>query len=426
MDLPENPAPTHAATPATSAGGAASTAGSPVVVAPGALTVRPISEAVMAREIGTFNGSFLQSPGWSRSKPDWQCTYLGWFDSTDQLVGVGAALAKSLPKVGRSFIYLPEGPALPWAEVAQDPARWTDPLLAWAKARKAFALRLGFVLTSRIWSPEIVKGAIADGGLLSFTNNAPTFASQPAAAITAWLDRNDWHQIGWNNSAAVGQPRYVCVVHFEGKDKAAVLKGMNQQWRRNIKKAEKVGVQVSRRGIEAVDRFHSLYAETAIRDKFVARAKSYFVGIMTQFARPDSGGRADIYEATLDGKVLASALMVTVGDTCSYLYGGSSTEHREVRASNALQWQAMQDALAEGAAAYDFRGFSTTLGAESPLTGLLQFKLGAGSDVVEVVGEREVVLSKFWHTAFDQVMSARVRVNTWRVNRRSTQLPSGD
>ena len=63
--------------------------------------------------------------------------------------------------------------------------------------------------------------------------------------------------------------------------------------------------------------------------------------------------------------MLASALMIRFGRTFSYLYGGSTERNRDARASNALQWQAMQDAALAGCEAYDFRGFNTSLGATS-------------------------------------------------------------
>lgn len=198
---------------------------------------------------------------------------------------------------------------------------------------------------------------------------------------------------------------------------------MNQQWRRNIKKAEKAGVQVRAVGAEGVDTFHALYCESAQRDHFHPRPKAYFAQMLAAFDQPDAdrepaegGGRLTgrVYEAHVDGDVLASAIMLRVGDTFSYLYGGSTDRNRDARASNALQWQAIQDAIEAGCTAYDFRGFNTSLGATSPLTGLLLFKLGAGADVVELVGERELVLNRFWHTVFDRAMALRVAINTRR------------
>jgi len=386
----------------------------------GPFTVRPISADEAQETLLALGGSFLQTPAWARTKPDWKAVHLGWFDAAGALVGAGLVLSRALPRVGRSFVYLPEGPALPWEAVATNPGAWINPLVAWARSVGAFALRLGFPVLSRSWEPEIVKKQISDGGLMSFTALPPTVDNPAARSLESWLDRESWRPIGWGNTAAVGQPRYLCVVDLKGRDVDAVLKGMNQQWRRNIKKAAKAGVEVRSVGLEGVDTFHALYAETAERDHFFPRAKSYFEQMVRSFSEGSDEVTGRIYEAHIDGDVLASALMVRVGDTFSYLYGGSTSRNRDARASNALQWQAMQDAIDAGCTAYDLRGFNTSLGATSPLIGLLLFKLGAGADVVELVGERELVLSRFWHTAFEKAMALRVAINNRRAGASAT------
>ncbi|MDN5797350.1 MAG: peptidoglycan bridge formation glycyltransferase FemA/FemB family protein [Intrasporangium sp.] len=379
------------------------------------LAVRPIAPDQLAAAVVELRGSFLQTPAWGRTKPEWRQTPLGWFDPAGALVGAGLVLSRHIPRLGRSFAYLPEGPTLPWDAVSADPSAWLDPLVEWARQDSAFALRLGFPVVSRRWAPDPVKKQIGEVGLMSFTDLPPTFDNPVARRLDTWLDGGGWKPIGWGNTAAVGQPRYVCIVDLEGRTADSVLKAMNQQWRRNIKKAAKAGVEVRTTDLEGVATFHDLYAETAERDHFFPRAKSYFEQMMGAFG--DGAHErisAHIYEAHLDGDVLASALMVRVGDMFSYLYGGSTSRNREARASNALQWQAIRDALEAGCTAYDLRGFNTSLGATSPLTGLLLFKLGAGADVVEYVGERELVLSRFWHTAFEKAMALRVAINNRR------------
>ncbi len=387
----------------------------PAIVPTGPFSVRPITEEQLGQIVLEVGGSFLQTPAWGRTKPEWRRTHLGWFDAAGTLVGGGLVLSRNLPRLRKSFAYLPEGPALPWDAVGTDPAAWLDPLVEWAKSAGAFALRLGFPVVSRTWNPDVVKKQIADGGLMSFTGLPPDVDNPVARALETWLDAQGWRPIGWGNTAAVGQPRYVCVVQLEGREPDEVLKAMNQQWRRNIKKADKSGVEVRRVGLDGVSTFYDLYAETAVRDKFFPRGKSYFEQMVKAFAESDDEQVTGmIYEAHVDGDVLASALMVRVGDMYSYLYGGSTSRNREARASNALQWAAIQDAMEAGCTAYDFRGFNTSLGATSPLTGLLLFKLGAGADVVEHVGERELVISPFWHRAFETAMALRVAINNRR------------
>ena len=386
----------------------------------GPLTVREISADEAVDTLLELGGSFLQTPAWGRAKQGWRRTHLGWFDASGARVGAGLVLSRTIPRLSRSYAYLPEGPGLPWDVVAADPARWLDPLVAWAKGRKAFALRLGYPVVSRIWDREPVKKQVVENGLLSFTT-LPTSVDNPTArTLEAWLDRNGWLPLG-ADGVAVGQPRLLCIVDLRGRTEAELLKGMNQQWRRNVKKAEKAGVQVRAVGPEGLDTFHELYVESAQRDNFLPRPKAYFDAMARAFDSEDTGTDGDeprvsarFYEAHVDGDVLASALMIRFGRTFSYLYGGSTERNRDARASNALQWRAMRDAAAAGCEAYDFRGFNTSLGATSPLTGLLLFKLGAGADVVEMVGERELVISRFWHFAFARAMAARIAINKRR------------
>ena len=397
-----------------------STTDSPAPVA-GPLTVREISADEAVETLLALGGSFLQTPAWGRAKAGWRRTHLGWFDASGRRVGAGLVLSRTIPRLSRSYAYLPEGPGLPWDVVSTEPAAWIDPLVDWAKANKAFALRLGYPVISRIWDREPVKKQVVENGLLSFTS-LPTAVDNPAARrLEAWLDANHWLPLG-ADGVAVGQPRLLCVVDLRGRTDAELLKGMNQQWRRNVKKSEKAGVQVRTVGPEGLDTFHALYVESAERDNFLPRPKSYFDVMARSFdserGEGGSGGggavSARFYEAHVDGDVLASALMIRFGRTFSYLYGGSTERNRDARASNALQWQAMRDAAAAGCEAYDFRGFNTSLGATSPLTGLLLFKLGAGADVVEMVGERELVISRFWHLAFERAMAARIAINKRR------------
>lgn len=400
----------------------APTADAPSVTASvtGPLTVREISADEAVDTLLELGGSFLQTPAWGRAKQGWRRTHLGWFDANGARVGAGLVLSRTIPRLSRSYAYLPEGPGLPWDVVAGDPARWLDPLVAWAKGRKAFALRLGYPVVSRIWDREPVKKQVVDNGLLSFKDLPAAVDNPTARTLEAWLDRNGWLPLG-ADGVAVGQPRLLCVVDLRGRTEAELLKGMNQQWRRNVKKAEKAGVQVRAVGPEGLDTFHDLYVESAQRDNFLPRPKAYFDAMARAFDSEGAGTTGDeprvsarFYEAHIDGDVLASALMIRFGRTFSYLYGGSTERNRDARASNALQWQAMRDAASAGCDAYDFRGFNTSLGATSPLTGLLLFKLGAGADVVEMVGERELVISRFWHFAFAQAMAARIAINKRR------------
>ena len=196
-----------------------------------------------------------------------------------------------------------------------------------------------------------------------------------------------------------------------GRTEADVLAGMNQLWRRNIKKADKSGVEVttsSGRGDEEGDLklFHDLYVHTAERDHFTPRGLAYF-RVMADALGAEEPDRFRLYLARHEGDLVAATIMVRVGAHAWYSYGASSTEKRDVRGSNAVQWAMLRAAIAAGADVYDLRGITPTLDAEDSHVGLIQFKVGTGGEAVEYAGEWDLPLNKPLYKAFDLYMSRR-------------------
>ncbi|MFD4600138.1 lipid II:glycine glycyltransferase FemX [Streptomyces sp. NPDC058464] len=372
-----------------------------------ALRLRPLSRAEHLAFVGSLPSvSHMQVPSWGDVKPDWEAESLGWIDGEGQVVGAGLVLLRAVPRVKRYLAYLPEGPAIDWHD--PDLGRWLDPLLAYLKGRGAFAVKMGPPVVVRRWSAEAVKEAIADPAVRRLGDAEPTAYDARAAALVERLRRAGWRQAepGGEEGFAAGQPRYVFQVPFAGRSLDDIQRGLNQQWRRNVKKAEKAGVKVVRGGYEDLPAFHTLYTETAERDRFVGRPLSYFQRMWTALTaeHPD---RMRLYLAHHDGDILAAATMLTVGDHVWYSYGASTSRRREVQPNNAMQWRMMCDAHELGAAVYDFRGITDTLEESDHLLGLLRFKVGAGGEAVEYPGEWDFPLNKLLHKAFDLYMARR-------------------
>jgi vancomycin resistance protein VanK len=185
---------------------------------------------------------------------------------------------------------------------------------------------------------------------------------------------------------------------------------MNQQWRRNIKKAAKEGVAASRVPAEEVStelkRFHDLYVHTAGRDGFTPRPLSYFETMFRALLAEDSD-RIALFTAEHDGDLVAATILVQVGRHVWYSYGASSSEKREVRGSNAVQWEMIRHAMAQDADVYDLRGITDTLDADDPHVGLIQFKVGTGGEAVEYAGEWDLPLNRLLYKAFTLYLARR-------------------
>ncbi|MET7681503.1 peptidoglycan bridge formation glycyltransferase FemA/FemB family protein [Streptomyces sp. NPDC005423] len=371
------------------------------------LSLRPIGrDEHLAFVAGRPSVSHMQVPSWGDVKPDWRAESLGWFEEGGRLVGVGLVLYRPVPRLRKYLAYLPEGPVIDWG--AADLDDWLDPMLAYLKSQGAFSVKMGPPVVVRRWSPDAVKAAIADPAVRRLRDAEATSYEPRAFDVADRLRRAGWRQTepGGEDGFAAGQPRYVCQVPFEGRTLDDIHRGLNQQWRRNVKKAEKAGVKVVRGGYDDLPVFYGLYAETAERDRFIPRPLPYFQRMWTALTteHPD---RMRLYLAHHDGDVLAAATMLTVGTHVWYSYGASTARSREVQPNNAMQWRMMADAHQLGAAVYDFRGITDTLEESDQLLGLLRFKVGAGGEAVEYLGEWDFPLSRLLHKALDLYMTHR-------------------
>jgi lipid II:glycine glycyltransferase (peptidoglycan interpeptide bridge formation enzyme) len=372
------------------------------------LQVRAISPtehlaAVMARS----SVSFLQTPAWGRVKSEWSAEGVGWFRDS-QLVGFGLVLYRQAPRIRRFLAYLPEGPAIDWsgAVEADDLRVWLDPLARHVRSRGAFALRMGPPVPVRRWSAATVKAALANAEVQRLGAVEPDVTAPTGAAITAQLAAAGWRPPPDDGGFTAGQPRYVAQLPLTGRDEDDLLKGFNQLWRRNIKKAAKAGVVVELGRAADLPDFHRLYLETAKRDDFTPRPLAYFDGMWEAMTAEDEN-RLRLYLARHDGSLVAAATMVRVGTHAWYSYGASSTANRDVRGSNAVQWQMIRDARADGCDIYDLRGITDTVDEADAHAGLIRFKVGTGADVVEYAGEWDLPISKVLYTAFDLYMRRR-------------------
>ena len=357
------------------------------------------------------SASFLQTPAWGEVKSEWRPESLGWFRGGD-LVGAGLVLYRRVPRSRRSLAYLPEGPVLDWSD--EDLAAWLTPMAAHLRRAGAFGVRMGPPVVTARWSAAQVKNGIADPGVRRLADLPPVDRSAAGAQVVSQLRDLGWRHQGADAGFALGQPQYVFVIPLRAPDgtprtEEQVLAGMNQLWRRNIKKADKSGVTVSTPPVAepgTVEAFHRLYVHTAERDHFTPRPLGYFTTMVHALAAEDPD-RIRIYLAHHDGDLVAATVGIRVGAHAWYSYGASSTEKREVRGSNAVQWAMIRDALAAEADVYDLRGITDTLDPDDPHVGLIQFKVGTGGEAVEYAGEWDLPLSPLLYRAFAFYLARR-------------------
>lgn len=377
-----------------------------------ALTVAPITRDQHLSAIASADSvSFLQTPAWGQVKQGWRAESIGWFDGpagATPPVGCALILYRQAPRMRRYLAYIPEGPAIDWADAAKPGglARWIDPLVAHVTAAGAFGIRIGPMVTTRRWSNATLKAALASDDVHRLRDLPADETTDAGRSLSEQLAAAGWRPPRAEEGFAAGQPRHVFQLPLAGRTEDEILKGFNQLWRRNIKKAAKAGVEIRLGGADDLPAFHALYEETARRDGFTPRPLSYFQTMWTSMTA-EAPERLRLYLAEHEGDLVAATTMTQVGRHAWYSYGASSTEKRDVRGSNAVQWRMITDALAGGAEIYDLRGITDTLDESDPHAGLIRFKLGTGGEAVEYLGEWDLPISRILYTAFDVYLRRR-------------------
>ena len=271
---------------------------------------------------------------------------------------------------------------------------------------------MGPPVVTRRWTAAQVKDGIADDGVRRLGDVAPDERDATGARVVAAL-----RELGLAAAGGRGRLRgRPAAVRLPGPARAPtasrteedVLKGMNQLWRRNIKKADKAGVEVTVGATPSdLKAFHDLYVAHRRARPLHPAAAVVLPGPWSTRWRPRSptGSGSDL--ARHEGDLVAATIAIRVGGHAWYSYGASSTEKRDVRGSNAIQWAMIRDALAAGADVYDLRGITDTLDPDDPHVGLIQFKVGTGGEAVEYAGEWDLPLNRALYKAFDLYMSRR-------------------
>ncbi|MGP9017527.1 lipid II:glycine glycyltransferase FemX [Streptomyces sp. BR1] len=355
------------------------------------LQLRGLSVAEYRSFLATWSGvSFLQHPSWAQVKDQWSSERVGWYLDNGELKGAALVLYRQFPGTRKYFAYLPEGPVADWADPEID--RWLGPLLRHLRRAGAFAVRIGPSPAYRRWNAPLLKSATGPGRKI-----ADVLASEVDPLGTAVAERlraRGWKRCGGDDDGdADAQPRFVFQVQLAGRQPDQLWSGLNQEWRRNVRTAKKAGVEVLVGGAADLPEFYRLLRITEERDGFrLGRDLAYY---QRQYAvlNAEQPGRMRLYLAVHQGEILAAHTMITAGRRVWYQTGASADHRREVRPSNALQWQMLLDAHALGAEVYDMRGIPSTLDPDDRPFGLLRWKLGTGGQVVETLGEWETPMN---------------------------------
>lgn len=376
--------------------------------------------------------TFHQKEYWGKLKEEngWKYDMLGLEDN-DKIIAATLLLNKSLP-FGLKMFYAPRGYLLDFNDT-KTLEIFTTELKKYVKNRNGIFIKIDPYI---IYKQRDINGNIVPNGI----DNSKIVTSLKALG---------YNHYGFNLTMDKElQPRWMFKLNLDNKTEEDLMKNMIKQTRKNVKKTLKLGLTLERIGIEGLSEYKKITQHTGTRRGFIDRPLSYYenmfkhlkdsIKIVLCYLEPNKSisllqneieqikSYSDITEAKrkeikeLEAKIediknvqqkygdkicLAGSMFIECGSELLNLYGGGYDEFMRFNAMYAIQWHAIKYALNNNFKTYNFYGIEGNFNKENnPMYGVYEFKKGFGGEVVELIGEYDLVINKpkyiLYKTAF--------------------------
>ena len=352
---------------------------------------------------------FLQTTEWAQVKANygWQPLPFAWYDG-DEIVAAAMILKRALPIRGfsarLSVLYAPKAPLMDWTDDSLR-ERVLNDLQDFAKKQGAIFIKI---------DPDVVlaTGIPEDVGE---EKQAVGHAWQASLAKRGWQYSDD--QIQFRNTVLIDLI----------PDEEDILMRMKSKTRYNIRLAGRKGVTVRAGTPDDWNMLYKMYAETSVRDGFAIRDENYYNTVWSTFNLELSTLNLPTCEpliAEVDGEPVAAIVVFYFGERAYYVYGMSTTNHRNKMPTYLLQWEAMKRAKERGCTAYDLWGAPETFDESDSMWGVFRFKQGLGGEVVRTLGAWDYAPNKFWYKLYTEVIPRVLDVMRSRGKRKTKRVTS--
>jgi peptidoglycan pentaglycine glycine transferase (the first glycine) len=315
----------------------------------------------------------LQSWAWGefKSRWGWHVKRLVWSQS-DTPLAAAQILQRPIPRTPWSFLYVPKGPVLNYADTPLATQVLAD-LESYARQKGALFIKI---------DPDV---PLARG-------EPPRHSPEPTGQTT----RDLLARRGWRFSPEQIQFRNTVIINLASTPET-LLAAMKSKWRYNIRLAGRRGVTIRTGGAADLLTFYRMYAETAARDNFLIRPEAYYQDVWRQFLTTN---QAELLLASVEGQVVSGLILFVFGSTAWYMYGASTGQYREAMPNHLLQWAAICRARERGCLIYDLWGAPDVFDGTDRMEGVYRFKSGFGGQTIQGLGAFDYPVNRSLYWAF--------------------------
>lgn len=178
------------------------------------------------------------------------------------------------------------------------------------------------------------------------------------------------------------------------REEVKIMSDMKPKTRYNIRLALKKGVRVCRASPASLPAFYDMYQQTAKRNHIHLCGFRHFSALFSPLSSPSKPCEILFLLACHDHDLLSGAIIAISGHTATYLFGASSNRKRNLMASYAIHWKAIQLGRLKGCLSYDLGAVSPSKDPEHPFFGLYRFKTGFGGKIVHQTGSWDYPLDE--------------------------------
>lgn len=392
-------------------------------------------------------GSFHQNVAWGelKSGTGW-VTYLVGVKENNKVVAASLVLSKSTP-IKKNMFYAPRGFLIDYSN-KELLKFFLDELTKFAKKHKAIFIKFDPYVEyqQRDLNGEIVK----DGYNNKF--------------VVDNLKELGCKHHGFTEMMEDMQPRWIFTLNTKDKTEEDIMKDMDPKTRQILRKNERMGVKVRELSSEELDIFHSVMDDTSSRREFANRPMSYYQKMYDAFKKKDEvmvlaaefnhddyikelkkdlvkekkfiselkeNSTENTNKEKLEKKIklsednikrfeksikemeeskkengnlitLGSILFMKTNDEVLSLVGGSYEKYMKFQSAYTTHYAGVKYAIEHNMRRYNFYGITGNFNEkENPFYGLYSFKRDFGGQVVELVGEFDLIISPFWFKVYN-------------------------
>lgn len=305
----------------------------------------------------------LQSFEWGELKSQfgWQPIRIAISDQGKIVAGI-SILKREIPYIKHSIFYAPRGPIVDLTN-RQLVEFLLDAVEKEAEKHKAISLKI-----------------------------------DPAVLEEEQLLLNGLKNLGFEKAKKQIQPRATILLDLK-PDLDDILMSFEEKTRYNVRLAQRKGIVVkedpSERGINT---FYQMYQTTAQRDNFLVHPLKYYQAVRETIFEKGLGTN---FIAYYKDQPIAGVIVFCFGSKVWYMYGASTSEHRNKMPNHLLHWQIMQWAKEKGFKTYDLWGIPANPVPSHPLFGVYRFKKGFGGRAVKFMGAYDFPHSPLFYNLFE-------------------------